>query len=74
MSTGIEADFSGDEVFISRFPIHRACRDGDVGALMSMLEQLSNQAHLTAEDSRYGWTPMHWAAYCGQVRKMPVKS
>ncbi|XP_047432717.1 ankyrin repeat domain-containing protein 10-like isoform X2 [Mugil cephalus] len=67
MSTGLEADFSSDEVFISRFPIHRACRDGDVGALMSLLEQLSNQAHLTTEDSRYGWTPMHWAAYCGQL-------
>lgn len=67
MSAGLEPDFSSDEVFISRFPIHRACRDGDVGALVSLLERLSNQAHLTAEDSCYGWTPIHWAAHYGQV-------
>ncbi|XP_040888621.1 ankyrin repeat domain-containing protein 10a [Toxotes jaculatrix] len=67
MSVGQEADFSGDEVFISRFPIHRACRDGDVGALVSLSQQLANQAHLTAEDSCYGWTPIHWAAHYGQL-------
>ncbi|XP_008278009.1 ankyrin repeat domain-containing protein 10-like isoform X2 [Stegastes partitus] len=63
MSVEVEPDFSGDEVFIRRFPVHRACRDGDVGALLS----LSNQAHLTAEDSCYGWTPIHWAAHYGQL-------
>lgn len=63
MSAGLEPDFSGDEVFVRRFPVHRACRDGDVGALLS----LSNRAHLTAEDSRYGWTPIHWAAHYGQL-------
>ncbi|XP_078099432.1 ankyrin repeat domain-containing protein 10a isoform X2 [Sander vitreus] len=67
MSEGLEPDFSSDEVFNSRFPIHRACRDGDVGALVSLLQQLSNQAHLTAEDSCYGWTPIHWAAHYGQL-------
>ncbi|XP_026157775.1 ankyrin repeat domain-containing protein 10a isoform X2 [Mastacembelus armatus] len=67
MSVGLEEDFSSDEVFISRFPIHRACRDGDIGALVSLFEQLSNQAPLTAEDSCYGWTPIHWAAHYGQL-------
>ncbi|TDG96368.1 hypothetical protein EPR50_G00239380 [Perca flavescens] len=67
MSEGLEPDFSSDEVFNSRFPIHRACRDGDVGALVSLLQQLSNLAHLTAEDSCYGWTPIHWAAHYGQL-------
>ncbi|XP_044043861.1 ankyrin repeat domain-containing protein 10-like isoform X2 [Siniperca chuatsi] len=67
MSVGQEPNFSSDEVFISRFPIHRACRDGDVGALVSLLQQLPNQAHLTSEDSCYGWTPMHWAAHYGQL-------
>ncbi|KAA8579864.1 ankyrin repeat domain-containing protein 10 isoform X2 [Etheostoma spectabile] len=67
MSEGLEADFSSDEVFNSRFPIHRACRDGDVGALVSQLQQLSNQAHLTVEDSCYGWSPIHWAAHYGQL-------
>ncbi|GAA6216187.1 ankyrin repeat domain-containing protein 10 isoform X1 [Lates japonicus] len=67
MSVRQEPDLYSDEVFISRFPIHRACRDGDVGALVSLSQQLSNQAHLTAEDSCYGWTPIHWAAHYGQL-------
>ncbi|XP_028252138.1 ankyrin repeat domain-containing protein 10-like [Parambassis ranga] len=69
MSVGAETDLSSDEVFVSRFPVHRACRDGDVGALTSLLEdQMSNHAHLlTAKDSCYGWTPLHWAAHYGQL-------
>lgn len=67
MSLGPEPDFSSDEVFTNRYPVHLACRDGDVGALVSLLQQLSNQAHLTTEDSSYGWTPLHWAAHYGQV-------
>ncbi|XP_030604637.1 ankyrin repeat domain-containing protein 10-like [Archocentrus centrarchus] len=67
MSGGPEAAFSGDDVFVSRFPVHRACRDGDVGALVLLLQQLSNRIHLTAEDSFYGWTPIHWAAHYGQL-------
>ncbi|XP_071385546.1 ankyrin repeat domain-containing protein 10-like [Centroberyx affinis] len=67
MSVGVESGFSSDEVLTSRFPVHRACRDGDVAALVSLLQQLSNQAHLTAEDSFYGWTPIHWAAHYGQL-------
>ncbi|XP_053170470.1 ankyrin repeat domain-containing protein 10a [Scomber japonicus] len=69
MSVGLEPDLFGDEVFTSMFPIHRACRDGDVGALASLLQQLSHidRAPLTAEDSCYGWTPIHWAAHYGQL-------
>ncbi|XP_054915306.1 ankyrin repeat domain-containing protein 10a [Poeciliopsis prolifica] len=67
MSVGVGAELSRDESFFKQFPIHRACRDGDLMALMSLLEQLSNQAHLTAEDSCYGWTPIHWAAHYGQL-------
>lgn len=70
MSEGREADFSSDEVFIRRFPVHRACRDGDVGALVSLTQQLPNQTHLCAEDSCYGWTPIHWAAHYGQLECM----
>ncbi|XP_061692241.1 ankyrin repeat domain-containing protein 10a isoform X2 [Syngnathoides biaculeatus] len=63
MSAG--RDFSSeDEAFTSMFPIHRACRDGDVGALLSLYQ---HHTHLTAEDSCYGWTPIHWAARCGQL-------
>ncbi|XP_067349538.1 ankyrin repeat domain-containing protein 10a isoform X2 [Channa argus] len=67
MSMGLEPELSSDEVFVSRFPVHRACRDGDVKALVSLLQQISNQPHLTAEDSCYGWTPLHWAANYGQL-------
>ncbi|KAM3585095.1 uncharacterized protein V6R79_007353 [Siganus canaliculatus] len=70
MSVGLEADLSSDEVFVRRFPIHRACRDGDVQALVSLLQHLSNQTELTAEDSCYGWTPIHWAAHYGQLECM----
>lgn len=68
MSVSLEPDLSSDDVFISLFPIHRACRDGDVGALVSLLQRFSNQSHLTVEDSYYGLTPIHWAAHHGQVQ------
>ncbi|KAI9526166.1 hypothetical protein NQZ68_002714 [Dissostichus eleginoides] len=67
MSGGLQADFSNEEGFISRFPVHRACRDGDVGALVSLFQQLSDPAPLTAEDPCYGWSPLHWAAHYGQL-------
>ncbi|XP_062303533.1 ankyrin repeat domain-containing protein 10a isoform X1 [Osmerus eperlanus] len=67
MSVGIESGFSNDEVLNIRFPLHRACRDGDVGALCSLLQCTTNQADLIAEDSFYGWTPIHWAAHFGKL-------
>ncbi|KAK9523730.1 hypothetical protein VZT92_017632 [Zoarces viviparus] len=67
MSEGPGLDVSTEELFINRFPVHRACRDGDLGALVSLIQQLSNRSHLTAEDSSYGWTPLHWAAHYGQL-------
>uniref|UniRef100_A0A672J148 Ankyrin repeat domain 10a n=1 Tax=Salarias fasciatus TaxID=181472 RepID=A0A672J148_SALFA len=67
MSAGLEAVMSGDEGFILRFPVHRACRDGDVRAMVSVLEELSNPAHLTVEDPCFGWSPIHWAAHHGQL-------
>lgn len=67
MSVGVESGFSSEEVLNSRFPLHRACRDGDVGALCSLLQCTSNPADLTVEDTFYGWTPIHWAAHFGKV-------
>lgn len=67
MSVGIESGFSSEEVLNARFPLHRACRDGDVGALCSLLQGTSNPADLSVEDSFYGWTPIHWAAHFGKV-------
>lgn len=67
MSVGVESGFSNDEVLNIRYPLHRACRDGDVGALCSLLQRSTNQADLVAEDSFYGWTPIHWAAHFGKL-------
>ncbi|XP_061827097.1 ankyrin repeat domain-containing protein 10b isoform X1 [Nerophis lumbriciformis] len=62
-----ESGFSSEEVLNSRFPLHRACRDGDVGALCSLLQSTVNPAVLTVEDTFYGWTPIHWAAHFGKL-------
>ncbi|XP_062313111.1 ankyrin repeat domain-containing protein 10b isoform X3 [Osmerus eperlanus] len=67
MSVGTESGFSSEEVLNVRFPLHRACRDGDVGALCSLLQCVSNPADLAVEDSFYGWTPIHWAAHFGKL-------
>lgn len=67
MSVGVESGFSSEEVLTSRFPLHRACRDGDVGALCSLLQRTSDPADLTVEDTFYGWTPIHWGAHFGKV-------
>ncbi|XP_066562278.1 ankyrin repeat domain-containing protein 10 isoform X2 [Amia ocellicauda] len=67
MSAGLESGFSSEEVLSVRFPLHRACRDGDVGALCALLQRGANPADLRAEDSFYGWTPIHWAAHFGKL-------
>ncbi|MBN3316827.1 ANR10 protein, partial [Atractosteus spatula] len=67
MSVGFESGFSSEEVLNIRFPLHRACRDGDIGALCSLLQRTANLADLVAEDSFYGWTPIHWAAHFGKL-------
>ncbi|KAL6068709.1 hypothetical protein STEG23_012549 [Scotinomys teguina] len=63
---GVEAGFSSEELLSLRFPLHRACRDGDLVALCSLLPHTPH-AHLAAEDSFYGWTPVHWAAHFGKL-------
>lgn len=65
-----DAGFSSEEVLSSRFPLHRACRDGDVRELCSLLQPPrapDGAADLAAEDSFYGWTPIHWAAHFGKL-------
>uniref|UniRef100_A0A1B0GQX7 Ankyrin repeat domain 10 n=3 Tax=Mus TaxID=862507 RepID=A0A1B0GQX7_MOUSE len=62
----VEAGFSSEELLSLRFPLHRACRDGDLVALCSLLPH-TPRAHLAAEDSFYGWTPVHWAAHFGKL-------
>lgn len=46
------------------FPLHRCCRDGDAEDLQRILD--SGCLDLYAEDTFYGWTPAHWAAYFGR--------
>lgn len=61
--------FWGDEsedIIKRDFPIHRACRDGDIKALNETWA-VASYDHLTAEDKFYGWTPIHWAAYFGKI-------
>ncbi|CAL8322514.1 unnamed protein product [Merluccius merluccius] len=73
MSVGTESSgFSSEEVLSHRFPLHRACRDGDVAALCALLRGCggggaADRAALAAEDSFYGWTPIHWAAHFGKL-------
>ncbi|XP_055020527.1 ankyrin repeat domain-containing protein 10-like [Boleophthalmus pectinirostris] len=71
MSSGAEMELCSEEAFTQRFPLHRACRDGDVAGLLALLRRLSEHAnpagHLSTEDCRYGWTPLHWAAHYGQL-------
>ena len=56
---------NNEVLFDKCFPLHRACRDGDVQHLSSLLA--SGQFDLYQEDDFYGWTPVHWAAYFGKV-------
>ncbi|XP_078003450.1 ankyrin repeat domain-containing protein 10 isoform X1 [Phascolarctos cinereus] len=64
--SAVEAGFSSEELLTLRFPVHRACRDGDLAALCALLQH-TPRAHLAAEDSFYGWTPVHWAAHFGKL-------
>ncbi|XP_019379774.1 PREDICTED: ankyrin repeat domain-containing protein 10 isoform X1 [Gavialis gangeticus] len=66
LGPGAEAGFSSEELLTLRFPLHRACRDGDLPALCALLHS-SPRSDLAAEDSFYGWTPIHWAAHFGKL-------
>ncbi|XP_067842755.1 ankyrin repeat domain-containing protein 10a isoform X4 [Heptranchias perlo] len=66
MSAACERGFSSEELLSLRFPLHRACRDGDVGALRSLLA-VSSPTDISLEDNFYGWTPLHWAAHFGKL-------
>ncbi|CAL8308735.1 unnamed protein product [Merluccius merluccius] len=77
----MDVEVPSDEAGHGRFPpLHRACRDGDVAALYALLDHrlVQDPDHqqvwdhrlvrdLLAEDTCCGWTPIHWAAHCGQL-------
>ncbi|XP_033743121.1 ankyrin repeat domain-containing protein 10-like isoform X2 [Pecten maximus] len=56
---------STDELLKTQFPLHQACRDGDLETLSSLLS--SGNYNLYEEDGLYGWTPVHWAAHFGKL-------
>lgn len=56
---------TSEEILKNQFPLHRCCRDGDVDGLGALLHQANDGIYV--EDSFYGWTPAHWAAYFGKV-------
>lgn len=63
---------ASEDVLRHRYPVHRACRDGDIDALSLLI--VSGQQNLVQEDEFYGWSPAHWAAYFGQVNaKSPCR-
>ncbi|XP_063315949.1 ankyrin repeat domain-containing protein 10 [Pelobates fuscus] len=69
MSVCSEAGFSSEDLLSLRFPLHRACRDGDLHCLTALLQGPPGHTELQLgkEDSCYGWTPIHWAAHFGKL-------
>ncbi|XP_048454304.1 ankyrin repeat domain-containing protein 10-like isoform X1 [Rhincodon typus] len=61
-----ERGFSSEELLSLRFPLHRACRDGDTAVLRTLLAA-SSPTDIGVEDNFYGWTPLHWAAHFGKL-------
>ncbi|XP_076117027.1 uncharacterized protein LOC143084857 isoform X3 [Mytilus galloprovincialis] len=64
---------TSEDLLETHYPLHRACRDGDLDA-MSLL--LSNGPNFYQEDGLYGWTPIHWAANFGKLaclRKLVIE-
>jgi hypothetical protein len=48
---------TSENLMESQYPLHRACRDGDLEALSLLL---SVGTDFYQEDGFYGWTPIHW--------------
>ena len=51
------------------FPL-RCCRDGDSASLLHLVTAGSHS--IFAEDSLYGWTPIHWASRFDHVQCLDV--
>uniref|UniRef100_A0A914VTK3 Ankyrin repeat domain-containing protein 10 n=1 Tax=Plectus sambesii TaxID=2011161 RepID=A0A914VTK3_9BILA len=54
-----------ESLLATHYPLHRACRNGDIDTLTRLLSEQSPVPCLS-EESFYGWTPFHWAAYFGK--------
>ncbi|XP_015903170.1 ankyrin repeat domain-containing protein 10 [Parasteatoda tepidariorum] len=47
------------------YPLHKACKDGDVPSITNLLN--SNKYLLVVEDPLKNWSAVHWAAYSGHL-------
>ncbi|XP_022321207.1 uncharacterized protein LOC111123264 isoform X5 [Crassostrea virginica] len=56
---------STEELFHRNFPVHQACRNGDLESLSALLS--SGNVDFYEEDSFTGWSPLHWAANFGKL-------
>ena len=61
---------TSEEVLTRQFPLHKASRDGNAEELTNLLQTKQNSVF--EEDSFYGWTPAHWAAYFGKVNCLVI--
>ena len=60
-----EWTLSSEDIFCKQYPLHHACREGDLEKLTSLLS--AGAINFYEEDGLYGWTPVHWAAHFGKV-------
>ena len=58
---------ASEDILQTRYPLHKACREGDIENLALLLVSSAQQHSALVEDEFYGWTPAHWAAYFGKV-------
>jgi len=65
MATNQNSASFNDYNLANRYPIHQACRHGDVKTLEDLLNMDSEK--FMCEDAFNGWLPIHWAAYHGQL-------
>lgn len=72
-----------EDILRNDYPLHYACREGDVDCLRRLLDEYTTTASMNLalsnsimlkEDCFYGWTPAHWAAYFGKVYFFPCLS
>ena len=49
------------------YPVHLACRDGDIQSLTKYVGLRQDKSFLVQEDDFYHWTPLHFSSFFGQV-------
>ena len=57
-----------EELFNTHFPLHAACKQGNVEIVNKVLREI-REPDIYQEDGFRAWTPIHWAAFGGHVRR-----